>query len=334
MFDVNNIQDTGLRHSEDPRDFKHSDLVEAPAPFDWKKGFDCEKEFNIKIPFKNQWSSQSCVGNGDSYLTAVIASKQTGVYNENSAKAIYSQIFQPGGGATLRDAVSLNCNWGRELENIIKSYRPDGSTDEAFMEDKSWITPETVQMANALKDKSFVSINPDIESIAQAIRDYGGVILAVNGENNGTWSTNEPKPPVNPTWGHCLFFGKAGTDKLGKFISTPNSWGNRNEKDELHPDDWQKLRENWFTNGNVFAVYTLIDKINIKPMDYTPKLLQVNLLDPATNTYKPTKTVGYFFPAETEFILIEQAIKHNISLPTLNGKVDWAKVKIDGKAQI
>ena len=82
--------------------------------------------------------------------------------------------------------------------------------------------------------------------------------------------SNEPQPPLlttpqNELWGHCIFFGKAGTDSLGQYVSTPNSWGAR-VKDSLHPDGWQKLRQNYFDNNYqfLFNPWTLIDKI-IKP---------------------------------------------------------------------
>src|ERR1035437_9544551 len=68
--------------------------------------------------------------------------------------------------------------------------------------------------------------------------------------------------PQNELWGHCLFFGKAGTDSLGRFVATPNSWNERT-KDTLHPDGWQKLRQEWFDNSGrfLFNAWTLIDKI-------------------------------------------------------------------------
>lgn len=307
--------------SYDPRDLKHEEVVGATPPPDYKAGFDVEKKLNIKIPFKNQFSSLSCVGQGWAYYFATVHAAKTGVYDEVSAKAIYSQIFLPQGGAMIRDGGMLLVKFGAVLEKIISSYKSNDPADEAFMEDKSWITPEVIAMAKTLQAMTIVSINPDMDSVASAIRDYYGVVLAVNGENNGTWSSNEPQPPVNTIWRHCMYFGKFGLDKLNNFISSPNSWGTRNAKDELHPDDWQKLRINWFSTNNVSNVWALIDKPLNKPT--MPRLIK--------DANSPS--VGFWIPALNETELLTKAKELNISIPTkANGSIDWTKVKLDGKA--
>lgn len=254
----------------DDRDYKYSDHVGAGVVMtdeEWKQGFDIEKELNIKIPFKNQCSSSSCVGQGFSYYLAVINAKETGKYEEVSAKSIYSQIHLQGGGAYLRDAAKLAVNFGANLEMNLSSYKTPGYTDEEFMEDKSWITPELTKLAAILQAKDYKSMaGLGIDYFARAIKDNHGCVGGVGGKNNGTWSSNEPKPPVgDPAWWHCLFFGKFGVDEKGKWIATPNSWGTRNEIDPLHPDDWQKLREDWFNDNNKFILnpWTFTDKPNV-----------------------------------------------------------------------
>jgi hypothetical protein len=107
-----------------------------------------------------------------------------------------------------------------------------------------------------------------------AIRDNYGVLGGVYGENNGTWGSGEPKPPVHPTWAHCIFLGKYGKDELGKYIATPNSWGTR-PKDKLHPDGWQKLRADWFNNNKMFNPWTLVDKSNLMSAE-TAKIMAEN----------------------------------------------------------
>ena len=164
-----------------------------------------------------------------------------------------------------------------------------------------------------------------MDAWAQAIRDNNGVVAGVQGNNNNSWLSNEPQPPLMTTpqgqlWGHCLFFGKAGTDSLGKYISTPQSWGNVIPKDALHPDGWQKLRQDWFDNNGrfLFNAWTLVDKIS-KPM--TIKLLKDS----------KSPACGYWRPAINEADLIAEATSFGISIPTLfNGGVDWSKVKIEG----
>ena len=316
--------------TRDPRDIEYRQVMGAPKPFDWVAGFDVEKHLGITIKIKDQSQSESCVGQGNSYLAATVNAGITGVYDEISAKAIYSQIFIPnGGGAQIRDGVALTTTFGELLEKIVSSHKSDGSVDEAFMEDTSWITAAIVIMAKNLITKSYASVMTyTMEAWAQAIRDNNGVVAGVTGNNNNSWLTNEPQPPLmttpqNQLWGHCLFFGKAGTDSLGKYISTPNSWGTRT-KDSLHPDGWQKLRQNWFDNNArfLFNPWTLVDKIQ-KPM--TNKLLK----DSASSA------CGYWTPAVNEAALIVQAKADGITLPLLsNGGINWSLVKIDGTIKL
>ena len=265
-----------VRDKYDPRDKKYEEVLGASVPFteeDWKKGFDVEQELNFKLPIKNQQKTLSCVGQSYSYYVAILNLVETVLYDEVSAKAIYSQIVLPGGGARFRDGAELVVNFGAVAERIIRSYRDNGSTDEPFMVDKTWITPEIVKIAKVLQAKEQRSImGYSMDIYAQAIRDNWGVVGGVEGANNGTWMSNEPKPPEKfHEWAHALYFGKYGIDEKGKYIATPNSWGAR-KTDALHPDGWQKLREEWFANQGrwIFSPWTLIDKpnsiINI-PMD-------------------------------------------------------------------
>jgi hypothetical protein len=116
-----------------------------------------------------------------------------------------------------------------------------------------------------------------MDLFAMAIRDNYGIVGGIFGSNNGTWSTNEPKPPVSGSqWGHCIYFGKFGTDELGRYIATPNSWGTRGN-DSLHPDGWQKLREDYFNAKYMFNPWTLVDKTNVIEMsEETIKIMANN----------------------------------------------------------
>ena len=319
----------GAIHTEDPRDIKYEEHIGGFSPFDWATGFDVEKHLNFTLPIKNQWSSESCVGQGWSYKTAIANLAITGKYDEVSAKAIYSQIFLPGGGADIRQGGLLTTKFGELLESIVASHKADGSVDEPFMEDTSWITPQLITMAKNLQTQSVATVNStDMDTWACAIRDNNGIVAGVTGTNNGTWNSLEPTPPTDTTpqnslWGHCLYFGKAGVDSKGKYISTPNSWGSRG-KDDLHPDGWQKLRQSWFDeNGKwLFNAWTLINKVNKPTM---AKLLK--------DTKSPA--CGFWIPAVNEQELINQAKLNGYTLP-LNaiGGIDWQKIKLDGSATL
>lgn len=252
----------------DDRDFVYDDIALGAAPVDWAKGYDVEKELNIKLPLKNQGQSSSCVGQAWSYYVGVVNAKEVGRYDELSAKAFYSQFFLPQGGAYLRDGGKLAVNWGAIMEMLVTSYQNSNPPSESFMTDKSWKTPQLDSLAKVLQAKEYRTIDAEtnMELFAAAIRDNLGVVGGVYGINNGTWSSFEPTPPGQTSpgkWGHALYFGKFGVDSLGKYIATPNSWGTRGAGDALHPDGWQKLRENYFLSKNMFSPWTLTDKPNI-----------------------------------------------------------------------
>lgn len=245
---------------EDTRDYKYEPALGA-APVDWAKGYDVEKELKIKIPFKNQDGSSSCVGQGWSYYVGVLDAVETGVYDEVSAKAVYSQIFQSGGGAYIRDGAKLIVNFGALAEKMVSSYEGNNAPSENFMRDKSWINAKIIEIAKKLQAKEYRSFPINMEVVAAAIRDNHGTVGGVYGSNNGTWSSGEPQPPVANEWAHCIYFGKYGVDSKGKYIATPNSWGSRGI-DSLHPDGWQKLREDYFQDRFMFNPWTLTDKPN------------------------------------------------------------------------
>lgn len=248
---------------------------------EWEKGFDIERELGITIPIKDQMSSYSCVGQAFAYYLACLNAKEVGFYDEVSAKAIYSQIsLGYAQGANLRDGAKLAVDWGALQENIVRSYKEDGTTNENFMRDKSWLTPEMTTLAKMLASKEYRLITGlGIDYFARAIKDGFGMVAGVEGTNNGTWLSAEPQPPLLTTpqkdiWGHALFFGKFGIDSKGKWIATPNSWRGA-VKGDLTINGWQKIRESYFVNDNrwVFNPWTLLDKLNNKPMFTFKKLV-------------------------------------------------------------
>ena len=260
---------------EDKRDLQYNEIAMGAAPVDWEKGYDVEKVIGKTIKRKNQNGSSSCVGQGWSFYLAVLNAIETGRYDEVSAKSIYSQIFLGGGGAYIREGAKLAVNWGALYEDALPSYDNGEPPTEAFITDKSWKTPAMDELAKTLQSKEYRVISGvTMEMVATAIRDNYGVVGGVSGGNNGTWGTFEPKPPVKTEWGHCIYYGKFGIDKLGKYIATPNSWGTFGKPDALHPDGWQKLREDYFRSGVQFNPWTLTDKPNFAVSPETEKLIK------------------------------------------------------------
>lgn len=323
---------------EDVRDRLYDVMGAAAADVDWEKGYDVEKELGIKIPFKNQGQSGSCVGQGWAYYLAILNMVETGKLDEVSAKSIYSliQIGLAAGGAYIRDGAKLAVNWGALMEAILFSYETFTTQDingpriiknppsEQFMKDKSWKTPEMDKLAEILQAKEYRTIvaNRNMDLFAQAIRDNHGVVSGVNGSNNGTWNSQEPKPPTKTEWGHCIYFGKFGTDEKGKYISTPNSWGERNP-DGLHKDGWQKIRADYFDSGNMFNPWILIDKPNTNnDMSKT----NVKVIKDANSA-----AVGFWLPSNSPDGLTSMARNYDIDMPKkADGKLDWDKI-IEGE---
>ena len=320
---------------QDERDYSYDDHVLGAAPLiiDWVKGYDVREHLGLDIPFKNQWSSSSCVGQGWSYYLAVIDAVETGIYRADSAKAIYSQIFinQPSGGAYISDGAKLICEWGGLSNLLVPSNKPNGHTDEDFMRDKTWKTPELDNLAKILKGKDYKVINAisNMDLYAQAILENHGVVGGVNGVNNGTWMSERPKPPVGaPEWGHCLYFGAFGTDEFGKFIATPNSWGDLLSK-TWYPGSpvghgWQKFYIDYFANGgvNIFNPWTYVDTPN--------KLINTTMTNVTIGKDQNSPELSFIVPANNPEGFKSMCKNYGIDCPLLSdGKsVDWAKLNI------
>jgi len=278
----------------DSRRFSYDKHVMAlgAIEIDWDKGYDIRNKLGDYIDFKNQWSSSSCTGQGASYylwVKQVIESMDNHKMNlkelrvshyeevkELSAKALYSQTVIPGGGSYIHSPLSLAIKWGEVTNEIVPDHKKDGSTDESFMTELNWKNDSVDNLAKVLKGLEYREINvrSNMDLFAQAIIQNDGVVGGVVGTNNGTWSSENPKPPANTNnaWGHCLYMGSFGKDDKGKFIATPNSWGNLLGKRNWQPGDppgfgWQKLREDYFTNAWQFDPYTYTDKDNSLNID-------------------------------------------------------------------
>jgi len=252
---------------EDHRDRFFDGIAFGAAPFDWDLGYDVRNIVgNINI--KNQDGSLSCVGQGWSYQVGVLNAVEMGSYTEVSAKAFYSQIYLPQGGAYIRDGAKLAVNWGSNFEQDVSSYIDGKPPTEAFMKKLDWKDENATYRAEILRAKEYRAIQAcdNMDLFAIAIRDNFGVVGGVAGTNNGTWNSLEPKPPTSEAdidWHHCLYYGWAGKDNEGKFIATPNSWGTRG--------GWQKLREDYFNKLFQFDPWTLTDQPNQQSMSNEAK---------------------------------------------------------------
>jgi len=277
---------------KDPKIAMASDVVADVDPFDWNLGCDIELKVG-KIKVKNQMSSGSCGGQASSYLEGVLeAIRDNKQYEEKSARYVYAPVAVPGGGSSEPALINRMLTAGDADEVLIPSNRPDGSTDETFMTDTSDI--DNVDIIEGLKVKGLTPLyyTVNIDNIAQAIRDNGGVIVGLHGSNNGTWLSEFPQTPVNNEWAHWLYFGKAKMINGKKYIGTPNSWGlNANS------GNWQWIGEDYLSK--VFAVWGLKLDTALNSLSLN-KDLKIGMRDiDVTKLQYKLKKLG-FFPQDQE----------------------------------
>ena len=228
----------------DTRDFQWSTIGKSSAPFDWNAGFDIETIVGT-LPVKDQNGSYSCGGQAWATLAAVLEAVQTGKLEERSAKFIYSQTYQQGGGSSGRDNANIFIKQGAARETVLTSYDNGTPPAEPFMERSGDIT--ATARADAATDKAYAyaTVAFDFDTLAQAIRDNHGVIIGLYGQNNGTWNSPYPLPPTQNVWAHWIYAGKAKLINGKKYIGLLNSWGTA-----VGEQGWQ-----WIEEGYVPAIW-------------------------------------------------------------------------------
>lgn len=350
---------TGAVEQEwDERHRVYDDQVMAVGAIDidWDKGFDIRNRIGGHIPFKDQKTSLSCVGQGWAYQQWIfnvielitvhgmtfdeIMEKYPTLLDEISAKAIYSQIYLANGGAYIMNGAKLAVEWGALYERIVPSNKKDGSADEDFMRDKSWKNDNLDLLAQVLRGKEYriIRVRDNMDLYAQAILENHGVVGGVKGQNGKGWGNSErPLPPDSVSdvdWSHCLYFGAFGKDEKGKFIATPNSWGERswNKGYVWKPGDpigegWQKLYEDYFTKDFQFDPWTYTDILNINLETMDNEFVRI-LKD------EDSKAVGFWLPATSPDALVSLAKGFNKNIyKKEDGNIDWDKT-IEGTVKL
>ena len=236
-----------IRKKIDLRDTKWKKIARASIPFDWTKATDNSVP-NSTFPTKNQGTSSSCGGQSGAYLDQALASLNSLNVRENSARYIYSQIFYKGGGTTLRDILNFIVKKGVASEKTVPSMNKGKAPDETFMTDKSGNTAQADNETAGFRGASYAFVNPDINSVAQAIRDTGGAIMEIEGSNNDTWLSTQPNPPKkgDAIWRHFMYLEKPFMEDGKKKIWSRQSWG-----DNAGFQGWQKITEDYFASGHI-----------------------------------------------------------------------------------
>lgn len=243
----------GIKDRPDNRDFQWN--ATAPSPFDWNTGYDIEQIVGT-LPVKDQNGSYSCGGQAWASYAAALEAAHDGTIEERSAKFIYAQTYQANGGSAGRDNANIFVKQGAARETVLPSYDNGRPPTEAFMQRSRDITASIRTDALSNRSYSYANVSADIDTVAQAIRDNHGVVLGIDGQNNGTWTTPFPKPPTQVEWRHWIYAGRAKLINGVKHVGILNSWGAA-----IGEQGWQWLSEAYFLNtvsgdASVWSVWT------------------------------------------------------------------------------
>lgn len=257
-----------IKDLPDIRDWQYGrEFGDASTPFDWEKGFDIEQELknvltdpNFRIKAKDQNGSFSCGGQAWSYYAAVLSAYFHAKYEEKSAKFIYSQTFVGTGGSGGRENCEIGIKDGWASEALVPSYEHGIPPNEAFMQRPQDITPEARKEARGDMALGYANVAVNIDTIALAAKNSHGLVIGLDGTNNGTWRSAFPLPPragETGIWSHWLYVGKAKLVNGVKHVAVLNSWNETTG--EL---GWQWLSESYIRNSiplygpSIWSVWT------------------------------------------------------------------------------
>lgn len=206
-----------------------SEIVADSPTFDWVRGFDIREKLGRDLSDKDQNGSGSCGGQAGAYLTEAILDSA-----EASARSIYNKCFYPnGGGSTESGLMSTLINIGVDKEADTTSYENGNPPSEDFMR-----TPDS--NPSFIRGLRPVYVNTDFDSMATAALQNRGIIIGIAGQDNGTWHSAEPKPPVKSAWNHWVYVGFAGLRNGRKCLGFKNSWGKT-----VGENGWQYIYEDY-----------------------------------------------------------------------------------------
>lgn len=198
-------------------------IAKSSIPFDWTKGYNVETDLGISIPTKDQGQSGSCGGQASAYYMATLEFLVTKLYEEKSAKSVYSLGYVKGGGMGEADIEYVLTYDGITPERLVPSI----PNDEMSMTNTSWQTPEITAVEKTAQIEGFTTVSlSSFDAIAEAVRDNHGIIIGLSGQDNGTWLSVHPNVPTQDIWRHWLYVYRADLQDGKKAIWFHNSWGN------------------------------------------------------------------------------------------------------------
>jgi hypothetical protein len=172
------------------------------APYNWNVPL----IRNYSQPIKNQFGAGMCGGELLSQLLQIYRTVILGLpFQELSEISIYSpRCIKGSGGMYLQDLI-LCANFGGAT--LFSEVPTPTNCTEAQAENTGWETDTLLKECASRTVLDVISVHRDIDSIAQAIRDYGATGFLIGGTNNNQWSYSYPVPPLagqQPQWYHFL----------------------------------------------------------------------------------------------------------------------------------
>lgn len=267
----------------DKRDYKASEIMGA-VRIDWNIPFRLPEP-----PTNDQNGSLSCVSQSCSYYHWQLKGK------EFSRRDLYAMIYQPAGGAAIRDGILRIVKVGQATRDEVPDPTPE---TETAMRSKVGITAEKAASDRELN--GYVLPDSSIDGIAWAIQNYYGTVFGVTGSDAGWADMLNPRPPrwYENTWGHALYAMGYHLHDGQKCIITKSSWGAVNE---------HHIKENYFTSGKTFNGWTLIpgEKKTMTNAYIVKKGQEYGVTLPATSEasfISLLKNVGIYVPMKDEHL--------------------------------
>ena len=260
----------------------------------WKVDYDC--------PILNQYQAGSCGGHMMAYAIQVIRTLKFGkTFEKLSPLSFYSQGYASGGGMTIDSVKKVAGFMG--ITTFDKVPTPENCTEEQARS-LEWATPENLKDALYRNGLQMVSVPIDIDSMAKAVKKYGGIGIIVLGKNNGTWTTTTPKPPTDKhEWAHYMW-STPSIDAIPtgtKYLKFYQSWG-----EKIGDKGKQNITEDYVKSGFIydcfsFKKFTFENDLSVGSTGEDVKYLQARLGMP-TNTYG----FGIFGPKTKQAVISYQ----------------------------
>ena len=227
-------------------------------PYDWSKPLTT----NYTQPIKNQFNAGMCGGEMFAQMMQIYNNQHLGKpFEELSATSFYSQGYASGSGMTLQ-AVQDGASF-KGLTTEANCPTPIGCS-ELQARDTSWETPKLIQDCLMRAGLQIVSVPRNIDLMAQAIRDYHFIGMLLAGQNNGTWLSVKPNPPVNNfnNWAHYMCSTPNILPKGDKkYLSFYQSWG-----ESVGDKGVQYFGEDYINSGFIYDVFTFTKFIFTKDL--------------------------------------------------------------------